>query len=152
MAGINAGHVRIFRGIQNATTVGAGGTITSKMVPCKFAKYVRVFVTSGTTEANALASLGFNVGMGDAPIAQNPASLGYTTNPAVGVTPRAGDGPSAMLSATAPNGKIYHDRAQATLVAGAAPGLVGPVNIDVEVVYETEADMQRSGQANAVEV
>jgi hypothetical protein len=151
MAPVSAGHIRIFRGVQNTTSVAGGGTIVTKGVPCKYAKHVRAVVTSGVTEAAAIASLAFNVGMGDAPVYQNPSSLGYTQNSAVGVSPRAGDGPSAILSATAPNAHIYHDRAQAVITASAT-AIAGPINVDIEVYYENEADFARAGQALAVEV
>jgi hypothetical protein len=145
------GHVRLFKGIQVTTSAGAGGTILTKFFPCKGAKFVRCYATSASGAEVAGTGAGFDAGMGDAPTAQNLGGLGYTTRQALSVPPKPADG--SVWSAASADGAtpIYHDRMRGFLTASAS-GWVGPVNIDVEVWYDNQSDLERSGQVDKDEV
>lgn len=148
-----AGHVRVFNGVQKATTAAANATVATTWIPAKFASQVVLRVRSTTAET--AASMTFNVANGsdtNTMTALSATAQGYVVRGtgAAAALDRSG-GQSVYLAATDASRLIYHDRI-AGIVTAPAGGLAGPLTMDIEVYYNSEADFLRAGQAEAVPV
>ena len=135
-----AGHVRRFTSIQNSTS---GASIQTKRVPCYLARCVIFRVTSAVSEAAASLTLivapSSNLGQAGASIAgQGYAQRGTLPN---NLSFGPGTVTLAPLDAATP---ITHPWCDLLVTSGST--FTGPVNIDVDVVYDSEAAMQRGEQ------
>lgn len=143
-----AGHVKRYTAVQTATTIAASGTMTTKRVPCKYALMVIARVSSGTSEA--LASAVFNIANGSAQTPVTTAGQGLTEEGTLPVTLSQADGQKRYLRYQ--NGlPIPYDWAMLVCTASAG-GIAGPLNVDIEVYYASEADYQRAEQVGLAAV
>lgn len=143
-----AGHIRVFSGVQKATTAGANATVLTTWIPAKFASQVVLRVRSATGET--AASMAFQVSNGSDPATMTGLSStghGYVVRgTGTGAALDRSGGQSIYLAATDASRLIYHDRIAGSVTAPAG-GLAGALTMDVEVYYNTEADFIRAGQA-----
>jgi len=134
-----AGHIRRFTNANVATT---GASITSKRIPCYGARSVVARVTSGTAEGVATAA--FAVCPGSTNVGASTGGQGYTERGSMPNTLTFGPA-TRQLSVADGALLIFHPWCEITITH--ASSFTGPINIDFDVFYDSEAAMQRGEQS-----
>lgn len=130
--------IRRFTGIQQGTS---GTPIQTKRVPCYLARAVVFRVTDPSAEAATGATIVVAYGSNLSNAGASLAGQGYSQRGTLPNTLSFGVGTVSLLPADAAT-FITHPWCDLSITHGT--GFAGPVTVDVDVIYESEAMMQRA--------